>query len=534
MRKKNYYDVLGVKKDASAEEIKKAYHSLCKKYHPDKNDFSKLDENTQAKITSTFQMIGAAYSTLKDIDQKNEYDLTLNTYPDDIVNSYYDAIQNSKIQVLDKLYYEYPCFFDAYDIWKAFNAGQVSVITWLIEHDADVNSPLIDQHGKHHHCLHEIVTSNTPLINKSRALEALLKSPILDVNKTFTYEVTLSETIATHHKNSSGRVYHISYNTYSHKYFWNTTALGIAVFNNDTDSINELLNHKNVSISAKMPASGIEEEYITPLQYVAKHGMFRALDLFINNKNREALSPYELNNAIYYAKDYANIQSSLKSYLRNHYNYNIFKIGYESKWHEKVDTSWRAIIKKLPYDFIRAIKDFAYCCKQVFNAVFCWRGLFRTIASVPAVVVTVAYFVCLLALSNIMLVENLAAVAVGMFIPWSRLVIMLLPSDDMEKRFVDFMHKNVDPILERARDFTYGICLKVVNTISAVFNKAKEKTSSVSEQQNNIKLPVNDQAIVVYKPTMIFSANFKNTIDESKASNGPRYESASVAPRSFC
>ena len=64
---KSYYEILGVEKDASEEEIKLAYHRLAKKYHPDVN---KGDPNAKDK----FIKIKNAYETLIDPKKRKIYD----------------------------------------------------------------------------------------------------------------------------------------------------------------------------------------------------------------------------------------------------------------------------------------------------------------------------------------------------------------------------------------------------------------------------------------------------------------------------
>jgi DnaJ-class molecular chaperone len=64
-----YYDILGVKKDATPEEITKAYRQKARKEHPDKHPPEKLDEQTKI-----FQKIGEAYEVLSDENKRQIYD----------------------------------------------------------------------------------------------------------------------------------------------------------------------------------------------------------------------------------------------------------------------------------------------------------------------------------------------------------------------------------------------------------------------------------------------------------------------------
>lgn len=67
MPKRDYYDILGVKENASNEEIKRVYRDLAKKYHPDKN---KGDKSAESK----FKEISEAYNVLRDPAKRKQYD----------------------------------------------------------------------------------------------------------------------------------------------------------------------------------------------------------------------------------------------------------------------------------------------------------------------------------------------------------------------------------------------------------------------------------------------------------------------------
>lgn len=66
LAERDYYDILGVPKDATERQIKKAFHKLALKYHPDRNK----SPDAEAK----FREIAEAYETLSDDKRRREYD----------------------------------------------------------------------------------------------------------------------------------------------------------------------------------------------------------------------------------------------------------------------------------------------------------------------------------------------------------------------------------------------------------------------------------------------------------------------------
>lgn len=67
---KDYYSILGVSKDATADDLKKAYRRLAKKYHPDAQHTEEDKKNAEAK----FKEINEAYSVLSDENKRAQYD----------------------------------------------------------------------------------------------------------------------------------------------------------------------------------------------------------------------------------------------------------------------------------------------------------------------------------------------------------------------------------------------------------------------------------------------------------------------------
>lgn len=66
MKYKDYYEIMGIKRDATQDEIKRAYRKLARKYHPD------VSKETDAEVR--FKEVGEAYEVLKDPEKRVAYD----------------------------------------------------------------------------------------------------------------------------------------------------------------------------------------------------------------------------------------------------------------------------------------------------------------------------------------------------------------------------------------------------------------------------------------------------------------------------
>ncbi len=112
---KDYYEALGIKKDSSQDEIKRAYRELVIKFHPDRNK--------DPKATDKMKEINEAYAVLSDPQKRQQYD----TYGSDAFHQRYtqdDIFRNFDInEVLRQMGFNFG-FGDDSDIFSMFDMGQ--------------------------------------------------------------------------------------------------------------------------------------------------------------------------------------------------------------------------------------------------------------------------------------------------------------------------------------------------------------------------------------------------------------------------
>lgn len=104
-KKRDYYAILGVSRDASENDIKKAYKKLAIKWHPDKNNQS---EESKKLAEKTFRDINDAYTVLSDPKKKQMYDSGVDpNNPDDQGNYLLFFLSILKITNFINLYKNY-------------------------------------------------------------------------------------------------------------------------------------------------------------------------------------------------------------------------------------------------------------------------------------------------------------------------------------------------------------------------------------------------------------------------------------------
>ena len=91
------YETLGVDRDASFDEIKKAYRKLARSYHP--------DVNPDPKMADKFKEITAAYEVLSDPDKRQNYDIGGSGFGSDVIGGLCHSIHVVEFVEHDRVFY---------------------------------------------------------------------------------------------------------------------------------------------------------------------------------------------------------------------------------------------------------------------------------------------------------------------------------------------------------------------------------------------------------------------------------------------
>lgn len=131
----DYYEILGVKKDATKHEIHRAFRQMAKKYHPDKNK----DKNAQDEFIKIFK----AYETLSDEKKRKEYD-NQSKMPN-YANGHHASWQSQNMND-----------FDINDFFKQYEDQFVKHAQYFTQqHQANHHKQHYDAHNQHHQNHHQ-------------------------------------------------------------------------------------------------------------------------------------------------------------------------------------------------------------------------------------------------------------------------------------------------------------------------------------------------------------------------------------------
>ncbi len=150
MQYKDYYNILGVEKTASQDDIKKQYRKLAKKYHPDMNPGNK-------KAEEKFKEISEAYEVLGDKDKRNKYD-TFGSQANFTNGADFDPSQYGWSGGNGNVRYEYSgggdhsdffnmFFSEGFDLGGIFGKGRTGGRTTRIYSDEDLGELFGGQHS---------------------------------------------------------------------------------------------------------------------------------------------------------------------------------------------------------------------------------------------------------------------------------------------------------------------------------------------------------------------------------------------------
>ena len=142
---KDYYYFLGIPKDASAEDIKKAYRKLSLKYHPDKNDNDEF-------FSDRFREAQEAYETLTDADRRRLYDQNLSSQQRNIKSALPPKIKSfSANKIRAKVDEEITVY------WNTYDADLVKIVPFGLEKpngERTIRIKEFDSQGKFQILLH--------------------------------------------------------------------------------------------------------------------------------------------------------------------------------------------------------------------------------------------------------------------------------------------------------------------------------------------------------------------------------------------